>query len=168
MGKAALRLEDAGALLRIARDHRHIDRNSEHLSPGFITLGDLRGEQISGNSDKRRSVSVFMLCNQSLEDIVKIARDLSKEEPFREKPQGAACRSDRIRQVRYQDAPVFEIFEEPSTTGHPGHVGIRFHEQICRAAKELQRKYRDILIEMFGKVRPVVELYNSHCDSAPP
>ena len=67
------RLEDAIALLRIARDAFHIDENMT-LSKARISLNDLCGEPEKQEPSTQRSLSVFMLCNQSFETVLNIGK----------------------------------------------------------------------------------------------
>lgn len=107
-----------------------------------------------------------MLCNQSPETIGAIAETLSLEPDLRENPRGAAARSKAIEAMDHQGVAIFEIVPEPSTTGHPGHVAIRFARGVRNREKALQRRFRDRLIETFGDVSLVAELRRTRCETA--
>lgn len=101
-----------------------------------------------------------MLCNQNPEAIGDIARALSKEPD----PRGAAARAEAIEAINHENREALEIAPEPSTTGHPGHVAIRFVPDLRNAAKDLQRRFRERLIEAFGRVSAVETLRNDRCE----
>ena len=160
---SAAALGGARALVRIARDRDHIDPKTGKLSPARVTLADLRGEPTGKDPSRRRSFSTFALCSQPLEAIVETARALAKDKDCRDHPKGAAARCEELLANEYMGAQALEIFEEPEASDRPGHVGIRFSEAVRTAGESVQRVVRDRLIDAFGEVKPIEELYRAHC-----
>jgi hypothetical protein len=156
-------LGGARALVRIARDRDHIDPKTGKLSPARVSLADLRGEPTGKDPSRCRSFSTFALCSQPLESIVETARALAKDQDCRDHPKGAAARCEALRAIDNMGAPALEIFEEPRASDRPGHVGIRFSEAVRNAREPIQRIVRDRLIDAFGAVKPIEELYREHC-----
>lgn len=165
-GCPAPALSKERALLRVARDEDHVKQGANTLSEARISLDDLNGKPGRGPS-RRRSMSMFMLCSQSSEVILEIARDLTKDPKQHDTPMGAAALLAELFAIEHDGKKALLIAEEPDPEGRPGHVSIRFAEAIRQAREAIQRIVRGKLIEAFGEVRPVAELRRDRCAQDP-
>lgn len=105
----------------------------------------------------------FKLCSQPLEIVRAIAIALTKEDAYRDRPIGAAASCEHLLAIEHDGTKALEISEEPDPDGRPGHVAIRFSETVRLAGDSIGRIVRNKLIEAFGVVQPLADLYRDRC-----
>lgn len=159
----ALRLSDERALLRIARDHHHIDADTGRLSKARINFGDLCGEPVTREPTKQRSLSTYMLCSQDIDAVRETARSAAKEPSADFEPKGAAGPLEDLSAIDSSGEPALRIEEEAEKDGRAGHVGIRFSLHVIAAGEPEWRRVRDAIISTFGQVTTIDQLKRDRC-----
>jgi hypothetical protein len=155
------RLADAGALLRVARDARHIDKTTNSLSNGGLSLSDLCGKPDSHDGTPR-SMSALMLCNQSPTVVAEVAARLSKDDAFKAQPRGAAALLAQLVRIVRQGERALDIAPEDEP-GQPGHVSIRFAAAIRAQSETIHRDVRSEIVRVFGAVADIGRLRDARC-----
>jgi hypothetical protein len=155
-----LNLDEAVSLLHVVRDPRGIDNTNYHLSREQVRLNQLQGGL--DTTGVLRSISTLMLCNQEIATLERSARRLSKTDPFRQRPLGAAAAIGAIVSIEVDAEAAFSITPEEEED-LPGHVSIRFTTNACSLSDTHQRDLRDRLIRAFGAIAPVDELRAVRC-----